>query len=145
MNSAVFNCPKKWAWLLPTGVFCAKTAAELSAAEPWELLVLTRTGCERLAGRKICCGILLLPGDRLPPPGAGTIVTCGLSVRDSLTLSSLREPVLCVQRALPRPDGGVIEPQEFLLPPLPGPVERLLPLLGLRLLQMPLNAERLSW
>ena len=68
---------------------------------------------------------------------------CALPVtaaaRDSLTLSSLAEPVLCVQRALPRPDGAVIDPQEFPLPPLPGPAEALLPILGLRLLQMPLT------
>ena len=58
---------------------------------------------------------------------------------DSLTLSSLTEPVLCVQRALPRPDGTVVEPQELPLPPLPAPAEALLPLLGLWLLQMPLT------
>ena len=57
-------------------------------------------------------------------------MTYGLSHRDSLTLSSLAEPVLCVQRRLPRPDGGFIEPQEFPLPDLPAPAAELLPLLG---------------
>ena len=73
------------------------------------------------------------------------MITCGLSPRDSLTLSSLTEPVLCVQRSLPRPDGAVIEPQEVPLPPLPGPPEELLPLLGLRLLLMPLTEPYLLW
>ena len=68
---------------------------------------------------------------------AETVVTYGLSSRDSLTLSSLAEPVLCVQRQLPRPGGGVVEPQEFPLPELPAPAAELLPLLGLRLLQLP--------
>ena len=73
------------------------------------------------------------------------MITCGLSPRDSLTLSSLTEPVLCVQRHLPRPDGAVIEPQEFPLPSLPGPPEELLPLLGLRLLLMPLAEPPFLW
>ena len=73
------------------------------------------------------------------------MITCGLSPRDSLTLSSLTEPVLCVQRSLPRPDGAVIEPQEFPLPSLPGPPEELLPLLGLRLLLMPLAEPPVLW
>ena len=73
------------------------------------------------------------------------MITCGRSPRDRLTLSSLTEPVLCVQRSLPRPDGAVIEPQEFPLPPLPGPPEELLPLLGLRLLLMPLTEPYLLW
>ena len=87
------------------------------------------------------CLLLLAPGDCAELEGlrAERVVTYGLSPRDSLTLSSLAEPVLCVQRALPRPDGTVIEPQEFPLPDLPAPAEELLPLLGLRLLQMPLE------
>ena len=76
---------------------------------------------------------------------AEAVVTCGLSPRDSMTLSSLAEPVLCVQRALPRPDGGTVEPQEFPLPALPGPAAELLPLLGLWLLQMPLTEGRFPW
>ena len=70
---------------------------------------------------------------------ADTVITYGLSSRDSLTLSSLEEPVLCIQRTLPRPDGAAIEPQEIPLPPLLEPAEQLLPLLGLWLLQMPLT------
>ena len=73
------------------------------------------------------------------------MVTYGLSPRDSLTLSSLREPVLCVQRSLPLPDGAVIEPQEIPLRDLPLPAEQILPLLGLRLLQMPLTGDAFLW
>lgn len=76
---------------------------------------------------------------------AETVVTYGLSHRDSLTLSSLSEPVLCVQRALPRLEGGSVEPQEIPLPPLPGEAEILLPLLGMRLLRMPLTALAAPW
>ena len=76
---------------------------------------------------------------------AETVVTYGLSPRDSLTLSSLAEPVLCVQRQLPRPDGTVIEPQEFPLPALPGPAAELLPLLGARLLRLPQTADPFLW
>ena len=53
--------------------------------------------------------------------------------------------MLCVQRTLPRPGGGEVVPQEFPLPPLPGPAEELLPLLGLRLLQMPQTKNPFSW
>ena len=72
-------------------------------------------------------------------------MTYGLSHRDSLTLSSLAEPVLCVLRRLPRPDGCVVEPQEFPLPELPGPAAELLPLLGTRLLQLPQTKGAFLW
>lgn len=75
-----------------------------------------------MSGRqKLRCGMLLVPGTGMPRGiQAETVVTYGLSHRDSLTLSSLSEPVLCVQRALPRLEGGNVEPQEIPLPPLPG-------------------------
>ena len=78
--------------------------------------------------------VLLLPGD-CGANGfrAETVVTYGLSPRDSITFSSLREPVLCVQRALPLLRGGVLEPQEFPLPGLAG-AEGLLPCVSARLL-----------
>ena len=78
--------------------------------------------------------MLLLPGD-CGANGfrAETVVTYGLSPRDSITFSSLREPVLCVQRALPLLRGGVLEPQEFPLPGLAG-AEGLLPCVSARLL-----------
>ena len=69
----------------------------------WDLLTLTPMGCALLPEpAAVTAGILLLPGD-CPRSDlrAGTVVTYGLSPRDSITLSSLREPVLCVQRTLP--------------------------------------------
>lgn len=91
-----------------------------------------------LRGAELSCGLLLAPGncpaEWLSRIRADFAVSYGLSARDSLTFSSLEEPVLCVQRALPGPDGTVIEPQEIPLPGLPAPVERYLPLLGLWLL-----------
>lgn len=100
-----------------------------------------------MSGRqKLRCGMLLVPGTGMPRGiQAETVVTYGLSHRDSLTLSSLSEPVLCVQRALPRLEGGNVEPQEIPLPPLPGEAETLLPLLGMRLLRMPLTAMSAPW
>ena len=118
------------------------------AARCWPLLVLTRRGCEELGDTAAMCRVLLAPGDRalsLEHVSAETVVTYGLSHRDSLTLSSLAEPVLCVQRQLPRPDGTVIEPQEFPLPALPGPAAELLPLLGARLLRLPQTADPFLW
>ena len=94
------------------------------------------------------CRVALVPGNGggdLSGLRAETVVTWGLSPRDSLTLSSLSEPVLCVQRALLRPDGGVVEPQELPLPRLPAPAEQMLPLLGLWLLRMPLTKLVFPW
>lgn len=144
MEGAIFHCPAVWQAYLPPGVLGAESPAGF-AGRTWDLLALTRRGREALGRTKaVCraetfCRILLIPGDGLPPFPAETVITYGLSPRDSLTLSSLAEPVLCVQRSLPRPDGAVVEPQEFPLPALPGPPEDLLPLLGLRLLLMPLT------
>lgn len=139
MNAAIYGCPTAWEAWLPAGTRRLQSAEEL-AEQVWPLLALTPSGCKS-AGRGRC-RILLAAGDcrcALEEIEAETVVSYGLSPRDSLTLSSLRSPVLCVQRALPRLDGTVIDPQEFPLPPLPGPAEELLPLLGLRLLQMPLT------
>lgn len=144
MEGAIFDCPAPWRARLPAGVLGAASPASL-AGRTWDLLALTRRGREALGPAGVPCRILLLPGDGPPPLAAETVVTYGLSPRDSLTLSSLAEPVLCVQRSLPRPDGGVVEPQEFPLPPLPGPPEELLPLLGLRLLLMPLTEPPALW
>ena len=146
MDAAIFDCPMEWVRLLPRGVCPIRRDRELTE-HIWPLLALTPKGCQALAENqaddgKITCRLLLAPGElqALPPRlQAETVISYGHSPRDSLTLSSLRSPVLCVQRALPRPDGVVIDPQEFPLPPLPGPAEALLPILGLRLLQMPLT------
>ncbi|MCI9330648.1 MAG: hypothetical protein HFG05_00520 [Oscillibacter sp.] len=143
MDAAIYDCPKEWAHLLPPGTQRVRRETELTE-HFWPLLALTPEGRQTLAQRRegeIICRLLLSPGDQAVPAQvrAETVVSYGLSPRDSLTLSSLTEPVLCVQRALPRPDGAVIDPQEFPLPRLPGPAEVLLPLLGLYLLQMPLT------
>lgn len=144
MESAIFLCPGAWRPLVPPGVRLPERAGELGE-RPWEVLALTPEGLSRAEAAQ--CRILLAPGDcgALDRIRAERVVTYGLSHRDSLTLSSLAEPVLCVQRTLPRPDGGTVEPQEFPLPPLPVPAAELLPLLGLRLLQMPLTGNPFSW
>lgn len=148
MEGAIFFCPAAWSWLLPPGVRRVETAEALTGRD-WDLVALTREGCGRLREREVRCRTLLVPGDCDPGLLAWfqprTVISFGMSPRDSLTLSSVAEPVLCVQRALPRADGTVVEPQEFPLPALPGGAEALLPLLGLRLLQMPLTEQPLSW
>ena len=142
METAFFACPASWRGLLPEGTAAPGGPSSLSGGQ-WALLALTPMGAPALR-RTVRCRLLLAPGDcaALKSVRAERVVTYGLSPRDSLTLSSLSEPVLCVQRTLPRPDGTAIEPQEFPLPPLPGPADALLPLLGLRLLQMPLTEGR---
>ena len=147
MEGVLFRCPLRWRAILPPGILGGKRAEELSERY-WPLLVLTRRGCETLGDTAALCRVLLVPGDfaaSLEHIQAETVVTYGLSHRDSLTLSSLTEPVLCVQRRLPRPDGGFIEPQEFPLPDLPAAAEELLPLLGLRLLQLPQTKGPFLW
>ncbi len=150
MNAAIYDCPREWEPFLPAGTRRVRRAGEL-AEHIWPLLALTEKGCRALAeaeGGGIICRLLLAPGDLPALPArvrAEAVISYGLSPRDSLTLSSLADPVLCVQRALPRPDGAAVEPQEFPLPPLPGPAESLLPLLGLRLLQMPLTRSPFLW
>ena len=142
MESAIWTCPAAWEPLLPPEVRPLRRSGE--AVGRWALLALTPEGAA--LAEPACCALLLAPGDSRPAHiRAERVVTYGLSPRDSLTLSSLAEPVLCVQRALPRLDGTVIEPQEFPLPPLPFPAAELLPLLGVRLLRMPLTDSPFSW
>lgn len=130
----IFLCPDVWEFLLPAEI-CHLRDAGAVCRRWWDLLALTPMGCALLPEpAAVTAGILLLPGD-CPRSDlrAGTVVTYGLSPRDSITLSSLREPVLCVQRTLPLLCGGVLEPQEFPLPGVEG-AERLLPGVGTRLL-----------
>lgn len=147
MEGALFDCPANWEILLPPNVRPVRHVPDL-AAHSWDILALTAQGCVQLEQSvHLRCHILLVPGgiqpDLLARLGADAVISYGLSHRDSLTLSSLEKPVLCVQRELPRPDGGVVEPQEVPLGALPGKAEELLPLLGLRLLQMPLGDKEL--
>ena len=144
MESAIFDCPSHWRQWLPQGVRSLASAEELRLRH-WSFLALTPAGAALAGKDAIRCQLLLIPGNGFPPNGAETVISYGLSCRDSLTLSSLREPVLCVQRTLPRPDGTVIEPQEFPLPSLPAPAEELLPLLGLRLLRLPVKEALQLW
>ena len=148
MECALFDCPAAWRPWLPDGVRGLERGAEL-AEQRWDLLSLTPSGALRLETGMTQCRILLVPGG-CPPEvvslaRADWLITYGLSSRDSLTLSSLEDPVLCVQRTLPRPDGRTVDPQEFPLGALPAPAEELLPLLGLHLLQMPLTEKRIPW
>ena len=134
MDGGFFLCPDVWEFLLPAEIRHLRDAGSV-CQKRWDLLTLTPMGCALLPEpAAVTAEILLLPGD-CPRSDlrAGTVVTYGLSPRDSITLSSLREPVLCVQRALPLACGGVLEPQEF---PMPGvsALQTLLPWVGVRLL-----------
>ena len=125
MDGGFFLCPDAWEFLLPAEICHLRDAGSV-CQKRWDLLTLTPMGCALLPEpAAVTAEILLLPGD-CPRSDlrAGTVVTYGLSPRDSITLSSLREPVLC---------GGVLEPQEFPLPGVEG-AERLLPGVGTRLL-----------
>ena len=148
MECGLFECPKAWRSLLPPGARGVERKEEL-AQVVWDLMALTPSGLLQLEKGLLHCRILLLPGgtplELAALADAEYLITYGLSGKDSLTLSSLEAPVLCVQRTLPRPDGGMVEPQELPLYGLPAPAEELLPLLGLYLLQMPLADGRNIW
>ena len=145
MESGIYGCPRAWAEWLPPGARRVRTRAGVRRRS-WGVLALTPDGCRKLRRAEIECGLLLIPGsctaEALPRVRAGRAASYGLSPRDSLTFSSLEEPVLCVQRALPAPGGGVVEPQEIPLPGLPAPFEDFLPLLGLWLLRGPCVPQR---
>ena len=144
MDCGLFDCPAAWRPWLPPGVRGLERKEELAQAA-WDLLALTPSGLLCLEKGLVRCRILLLPGGNPPElvslVNTECLITYGLSTRDSLTLSSLEAPVLCIQRTLPRPDGSVVESQELPLGSLPAPAEELLPLLGLWLLQMPLTGR----
>ena len=144
MTGAIFACPPTWEpWVSPwTRIL--RGEAELSE-QTWGILLLPPGTVRGRQEVPISCACLLVegtcPAELLSSVKTAHVVTYGMSPRDSLTLSSLREPVLCVQRSLIRPDGTVIEPQELPLGELPLPPEQMLPLLGLQLLQMPLTGK----
>ena len=148
MEYALFECPTAWRPWLPPGVRGLERKEEL-AERTWDLLALTPAGLLHTEKGLVRCRILLLPGgcplELAAQVRAEWVITYGLSSRDSLTLSSLEDQVLCVQRTLPRPDGGVVEPQEFPLSDLPAPAEELLPLLGMRVLRMQLTVDAALW
>ena len=144
MTDAIFACPPTWEpWVSPwTRIL--RGEAELSE-QTWGILLLPPGTVRGRQEVPISCACLLVegtcPAELLSSVKTAHVVTYGMSPRDSLTLSSLREPMLCVQRSLIRPDGTVIEPQELPLGELPLPPEQMLPLLGLQLLQMPLTGK----
>lgn len=121
MEGAIFDCPAQWQEHLPPGVLGAESPAGLTG-RTWDLLALTRRGRAALGRAEIFCRILLIPGDAPPPLGAETVITCGLSPRDSLTLSSREGDTLwaALQRELVTVDGQVVERQEFPLRLEPG-------------------------
>ena len=93
MEGVIFCCPPAWRKLLPPGVLGAERAEAL-AEQYWPLLVLTRRGCGELGDTAALCRVLLVPGDCTAPLEritAETVVTYGLSSRDSLSLSSLAD------------------------------------------------------
>lgn len=137
MERGIFRCPPQWLPFLPPQVRCP-SMQELPLSR-WALLALTPDGARAIGGVQLRCKCLLLPGDCPVRTTAPAVISYGLSARDSLTLSGVRQPVLCIQRTLPGPDGALLEPQEIPLGELPGPPETLLGLLGLRLLLMPLT------
>lgn len=127
---------------LPAGVLRLDDVERL-AEKRWEVLALSVAGCQALADAPevVCaCGTALLPnqwsGLTARQLRAERVVSCGLSPRDSLTLSSMGEEgtVVCVQRALLRPDGGEVEPQELPLGRTASPPEDVLVVVGLGLL-----------
>lgn len=148
MECGLFECPTAWRAWLPHGARGLERKEELAQAV-WDLMALTPSGLLQLERGLLRCRILLLPGgtplELAALADAECLITYGLSSRDSLTLSSMEAPVLCVQRTLPRPDGGMVEPQELPLYGLPAPAEEFLPLLGLYLLQMPLADSGNLW
>ena len=144
MMDAVFSCPPAWEpWVSPW-TRRLREVGELSQ-QRWGTLLLPPGTVGFIQAVPVSCLCLLVEGgcsaEFLVSVKTAHVITYGMSPRDSLTLSSLREPVLCVQRSLMRPDGAVIEPQELPLGELPLPPEQMLPLLGLRLLQMPLTGR----
>lgn len=126
---------------LPAGVVRPESIPALTGTR-WELLALSVEGCRRLARmpEAVCaCGTALLPGGWIGLAArqlrAERVVSCGLSPRDSLTFSSTTpRPVVCLQRALLRPDGTLVEPQELFVGHLFDPPEDLLAAVGLGLL-----------
>lgn len=127
---------------LPAGVEQLHAVQALTGKR-WEVLSLTAAGCQALSEvpEVICvCGTVLLPDEwsdlTARQVRAERVISCGLSSRDTLTLSSMGEQdaVVCVQRALIRPDGAEVEPQELPVGRMSGSPEDLLAVVGLGLL-----------
>ena len=131
MRCGLFRCPERWVDWLPPGML--RPDGRGAEETVWDLLALTAEGCRELrqSAADVHCGALLLPGEEPLPQNlrAESVVTYGLSHRDTLTLSSLGEmPVLCLQRRLSA-SGEIIDARE-----LPMTAEKLLLLYGFWLL-----------
>ena len=87
----------------------AQAADSRAQAMQWELLLLTEA--RPLPGTWVC-RTLLLPEGAPVPCGTQQLISYGLSAKNSITLSSMepQQELLCVQRALLRPDGSWVEP-----------------------------------
>ena len=83
----------------------------------WRVLVLTRDGAEVAGscGGAVDCDTLVLPADCAVPPQlrAAQVIDCGLSLRDTLTVSSMEQGLLCLQRRIVTLSGALLEPQEL--------------------------------
>lgn len=140
-KAAFFHAAPDFRQFLPHSL-CIPDTPESLRSSHWDLLVLSRSGCRILLSRRIACscGTLLLPGDTTATitqlVQARQVIGAGLSSRNSITFSSLRQEnaLVCIQRTLLRTDGSAVEPQELLRPTLPLPAEEQLLLFGLQLL-----------
>ena len=121
MEGNCFFCQKNVPWeeKLPAALRRLERAEALTKTA-WGLCVLNREGAARVqkAAVALRCRTLLLPEEcPLQEVETEQVVSYGLSGKNSLTLSSMREQLLMsVQRELTRLDGSVVERQEILLP-----------------------------
>ncbi|MBU5626837.1 hypothetical protein KQI82_07905 [Oscillibacter sp. MSJ-2] len=131
--------------LPPEVIWIDPQRPEVLTTRRWDLLTLSRGGCERLEAHKglfCACETLLVPGDcggaLLQRIRAERVVGYGVDRKDSLTFSSMGDgqKVLCIQRELRSVGGTTVEPQEIPLPDtvLHLPEEGVLALMGTRLL-----------
>lgn len=129
---------------LPRGMVWIQEAESI-ADRRWDLLTLSRSGCEGIEacrGLFCACATLIVPescgGALLQRIRAERVVGYGVDRKATLTFSSMGDgqKVLCIQRELRRLDGTVIEPQELPLPERFAqlPEEGVLALVGTRLL-----------
>ncbi|MDR3278329.1 MAG: hypothetical protein LBT12_06105 [Oscillospiraceae bacterium] len=97
------------------GAYRAQTLAGLAP----EILLVSPGYSERgAAGRELTCGTLLLPGwAETPDFAAKSVVTYGMSPRDTLTLSSIGAPrgVVSLQREVMTADGELLDMQELII------------------------------
>jgi len=119
-------------WLLRRGngpsVVLTRGEALHSFSGKYDLFVAVSGDGEVIESAKaqnLCCRVLLTPGGRcraLSEIPSQWVVSYGLAVRDSLTVSSLepKQAVLALQRELVTLEGTVLERQEL---PLPIPPE----------------------